>query len=507
MSASSMKSSFLLELREDLETFAGNFDDLMGRVENQGHLRTFSRGQLGTVERKALEPIAELEDVNPRLLQFFFSKYKWDEDGVRDRIQKMVADKYGSDDGIFIIDETSDSKKGLWTAGIQRQYCGESGKTDNCIVSVHLAYRNKGFHCLLDSDLYMPKSWDCDTGDDNIEERRERASVPDDVGYESKAKLSVAQLRRAMGNGVEGKYVAADEGYGSKPWWRDELGELGKTYVVEVPKNTRGWLRRPTPGNKGRKHKKGCHEKLVYSSAKGPLKVENLVSSPHGLRFTKWEHYIVKNTTKGPEIWRFKRHTFYESRRQNRVGKAQRLIVAVNILTNQIKYFLSNAPSNAKLSKLVAVAFSRYWVERCFQDCKSQLGLNHAEIRSYIGLKRHFILTMANYYFIQDWRHHREWPDYDTTPTVNQLANAVQKLIDFEVEAALDIPIELVPQAVKNRAARHAKRIINTQAKNAKARKSHTKKRLRLLEEEHGILIDPPDLPMDADLPKLIHVT
>ena len=168
---------------------------------------------------------------------------------------------------------------------------------------------------------------------------------------------------------------------------------------------------------------------------------------------------------------------------------------------------MSNAPSKAKLSKLVAVAFSRYWVERCFQDCKSELGLNHAEIRSYIGLKRHFILTMANYYFIQDWRHQRKWPDYDTTPTVNQLANAVQKLIDFEVEAALDIPIELVPQAVKSRAARHAKRIINTQAKNAKARKSHTKKRLRILEEEHGVSIDPLDLPMDAELPKLIHVT
>jgi SRSO17 transposase len=87
---------------------------------------------------------------------------------------------------------------------------------------------------------------------------------------------------------------------------------------------------------------------------------------------------------------------------------SQGLLIARNVRTGEVKYFLSNAPEDTLLRTLVRVAFSRWHVERCFQDCKTELGLNHAELRNYKGLQRHLILTAINYYFFQDqvqtWR-------------------------------------------------------------------------------------------------------
>ena len=112
-----------MEIADDLETYLEGYDGLLGRRENREHFRRFARGQLGPIERKTLEPIADAEGVPPRTLQFFFSRYAWDEHGVRNELQRQVAAAYGDDDGVFIVDETPDAKKGEHTAGVSRQYC------------------------------------------------------------------------------------------------------------------------------------------------------------------------------------------------------------------------------------------------------------------------------------------------------------------------------------------------------------------------------------------------
>src|SRR5581483_10559144 len=126
-----------------------------------------------------------------------------------------------------------------------RQYCGQSGKIDNCIVTVHLAYIRQDFHALVDGELFLPESWNPDPGDPGVQERREQAGIPDTVVHESKCAIALRQLQRAMGNGVTGSFVSADEGYGGKPWFRDEVAGLGLTYVFEVPKSTEGWVHEP----------------------------------------------------------------------------------------------------------------------------------------------------------------------------------------------------------------------------------------------------------------------
>jgi SRSO17 transposase len=237
-----MTGEELLEMVDDLDRYYNEFDKFFGREENQKNGRRFARGQLGPIERKSLEPIADAEGIEPRNLQQFFSRNIWEQCRARDHLQSKVAKEYGGDDGIFLIDETSDAKKGAWTAGVTRQYCGESGKVENCIVSVHLGYTCGDFHCLLDGELFLPESWDPIPEEPFIAFKRKRAAIPDNVVHESKPFMGLRQVNRAIRNGVPGKYLAADELYGRSPWWRREIHLLNLIYVVEVPKNIHGWV-------------------------------------------------------------------------------------------------------------------------------------------------------------------------------------------------------------------------------------------------------------------------
>lgn len=380
-----MTATELLKSSEDLEAYLATFDDLLGRKENKDHFRRFARGQFGTVERKSLEPIADAEDVSPRALQMFFSRAVWDEGAVRDELQRRVKAQYGGSDGIFVIDPTSDAKKGEHTAGVERQYCGESGKIDNCIVTVHLGYTRGDFRALLDGQLYLPKSWDWNPEDAEIQAKRRKAGIPDDVRYQSKMEIAYEQLARVKENGVPGRFVTADEDFGGKPWFRDAVGGLGFYYVFEVPRTTRGVV----------------HPPFEDGEPIEALTVEKLGKRTSGLRCQPWKMFRVHMTEKGPEVWEFKAAPFWEAR-GDVYSRVKWLILGRNVRTREVKYFLSNAPAGTPIEVLIRVAFSRWIIERCFEDCKGELGLNHAETRKYRAIQRHLILTAVNYFFIED---------------------------------------------------------------------------------------------------------
>ncbi len=133
------------------------FDDGFGRITARQHLDTYAcQGQLGPLERKSLEPMADAAGTPPRNLQQFLGLYRWDESAMRDTLQQQVAWRHAHACSVGIIDETSFVKKGDQTAGVQRQHCGAVGKAENCVVSVHLGYATPDFHTLIDGTLYLP---------------------------------------------------------------------------------------------------------------------------------------------------------------------------------------------------------------------------------------------------------------------------------------------------------------------------------------------------------------
>lgn len=142
-----------------LAAFLALFKDCFGRVEGRVLLTVYVKGLLSDVHRKTAEAIALRFDTAPRTLQRFLESIKWNEHRMRDRCQRLVASEHAHPQAIGVIDESGVSKSGMHTVGVQRQWCGREGKVDNCVVGVHWSYVAPGFHCLLDSELYLPENW------------------------------------------------------------------------------------------------------------------------------------------------------------------------------------------------------------------------------------------------------------------------------------------------------------------------------------------------------------
>lgn len=387
-----MKTKELKGIRRKLDVFLREFDDCIKTAPSREHLRTYTRGQLSDLERKSIEPIALNTGVPPRTLQVFMSLLKWDEEAVRRRVQDVVMRDHAEENAIGVIDETSFPKKGDKTSGVQRQYCGATGKTDNCVVTVNLGFTGRDFHALIDTDLYLPKeSWDEDRG------RRREAGIPDDVVYRPKWRIALDLLERTMGNGVSFKWLTADELYGGCGAFRRGAAALGMHYVVEVPRSTSGWLRRPPMVGPGDGTGTGRPRTRVTPSPKAPAPCR--VDALWLRGGPSWEAFHIKDTEKGPVVWDARIGNIYVAE-DGLPPEKRRLIVARNVLDGEIKYFLSDAPLDTPVETLLHIAFSRWRIERLFEDAKGEIGLDHFEVRNYLPLMRHMILSMVSLLFL-----------------------------------------------------------------------------------------------------------
>jgi len=385
-------------LGKRLSGFLDEFADCFGRREPAGHLHTYIRGQLSDLPRKSIAPIALHFGTPPRTLQEFLSLAHWDEDRMRQRMQERVANHGSHPQAVGVIDETSYVKKGKRTPGVKRQHCGAVGKKDNCTVTVHLAYATPAdFRVLLDGELFLPEDWSEDR------ERCRQAGIPDEMVYRPKWKIALELRDRAVANGMPLPWLTFDEGYGRIPEFHQELDQRGQWYVAEAPSNFYGWCKRPEPLHKD--HHPGSGRQL---------KVKNLPASraddlaAHSPAFTgqAWKDFYIKDSDKGPIVWQAKSAVFYFSS-QGSPSRPHALIVARNALDHtEVKYFVSNAPLNTELRELLRVAFSRYAIERCFEDDKTEVGLDHFEVRNYRSLKRHLILSALSLLFLAEM--HRE---------------------------------------------------------------------------------------------------
>jgi SRSO17 transposase len=146
-------------LGRKLVLFLGLFADCFVGRKGRRLLQIYVNGQLSDVHRKTAEAIALEFGTAPRTLQRFVESIKWDEEKLRDRCQQIVAQDHAHPEAIGCIDESGVRKSGSETTGVGRQYCGNLGKVDNCVVGVHLNYSAPGFQCLLDSRLYLPEDY------------------------------------------------------------------------------------------------------------------------------------------------------------------------------------------------------------------------------------------------------------------------------------------------------------------------------------------------------------
>jgi SRSO17 transposase len=392
-----MDAADILSLEPMLAEFLGRFNDCFQRRDTRGHFPVYIRGQLSELERKSVEPIALAAGVPVRTLQEFLTHLVWDDERMAHRVREMVATEQADPQAIGIVDETGWVKKGDKTPGVQRQYCGAVGKQENCIVTVHLAYATDNFHCLLDGELYLPQSWDEDR------ERCREAGIPDGVRYRPKWQIALELLDHAEQQGLHFAWLTFDEGYGGKPVFLTGLEQRKQKYVAEVPKNFVVWAEQPrVTYRRYRKNRRGAGRRTprLASGSAPPRTVEDLAFRHPQWRHQEWQLWHVKDSHKGPVVWEV-RHGLVFVKDQHGLPKGPyHLLVCRNELTGEMKYFLSNAPAQTPVIKLLEVAFSRWHVERSIQDHKGEVGLDHWEGRRWIGLKRHLTLSMVSYLFL-----------------------------------------------------------------------------------------------------------
>jgi SRSO17 transposase len=410
-----MTLSQIAGLGKRFVVFMGLFAGCFRRRESRVLAQVYIQGQLSDVHRKTLEAIALEFGIAPRTLQRFVETNRWDEEKLHDCCQQIIAKDHGHAEAIGVVDESGVTKSGDDTAGVGRQWNGNRGKLDNCVVGVHLCYATPDFECLLGSGLYLPEDWISD------EERRIKAHVPAEVVFRTKPQIGLDLIDRALGNGVRVAAWTFDELYGRDGAFLDGLEQRRQVYVGEVPANFYGWVQQPRILRSGPKKSKKCGGPKQYPRlARRPpaCEVQNLVRYSPLFRKQSWQRYRIKDTTKGPEVWEIQWEVFWRKEENGLPGRRHCLIVARNVITKERKYFVANRVPGERgitLRWLLRVAFGRWVVERCFRVAKDALGMDHYEVRGWRCLHRHFYLTQLTYLFCARIRQEYDKPGGEVT--------------------------------------------------------------------------------------------
>ncbi|KOG64694.1 transposase [Streptomyces griseoflavus] len=342
-----------------------------GRVEVRRQMRDYVRGRLGPVSRKNSWQLAEYAGhPHPYKLQHLLSKGRWDPAELRDEVQEYVAERLGAPDGVLIVDDTGFLKKGTVSAGVQRQYSGTAGRTENCQIGVFTAYASGRGRALVDRELYLPRSWTEDPA------RCRAARVPADRRFATKIELARALVLRALASALPISWVTADSAYGQDFTFRRMLEETGVGYVLAVPKSQQ------------------------LKSLAGIWRIDQLIAQAPP---QTWQPLSCGDGAKGPRLYHWAAAQLPvnvvfdpDPPTHRRWVSARRSLAR----PGELAYYLAYAPEGTGVEELVRIAGTRWAIESCFQAAKRECGLDQYEVRRYPGWYRHITLAILAHAFL-----------------------------------------------------------------------------------------------------------
>lgn len=357
----------------DVQAWAAGLDELgvrvghrFGRVEPRRQAVAYVRGLLAGLERKNGWTLAEFAgDSAPDAMQRLLRRARWDADELRDDVREYVVEQLGDSDAVLIVDETGFLKKGVRSAGVQRQYSGTAGRTDNCQIGTFLAYASGRGRALIDRELYLPVSWIADR------QRCRRAGVPEQVEFATKPQQAQQMIARAIGAQVPFGWVTADEAYGRIPALRSWLQRHNVFYVLATKRTDTA----PAP----------C--------AIAESQVDELVAA---LGPRSWQRRSAGHGAHGPRIYDWARIAL----RPPAPGRGRWLLARRRISDGELAYYQCYGPARSTLDQLISVAAARWQIEECFQAAKGQAGLDHYQVRRYDAWYRHITLAMLAHAFL-----------------------------------------------------------------------------------------------------------
>jgi SRSO17 transposase len=323
----------------------------------------YLRGLLSPVERKNGWQLAEVNgDETPYGVQHLLGRAVWDADAVRDDLWAYGIEHLGNPHGVVVIDETGFLKKGRHSVGVARQYSGTAGRVENCQIGVFLAYASACGHALLDRELYLPKEWAQDR------ERCTRAGIPPERTFATKPELARRMLERVFEAGVPAAWVTGDSVYGDDRRLRMWLEAHERAYVLAVSGKEYVWL--------------GWRQRQVKTI---------LAALPAD----DWTRHSAGAGTKGPRWYDW---CWVPLAAPMLPAWRRWLLVRRSVSEpTELTAFVVFAPQATTLAEVVQTAGTRWTIESSFEAAKSEVGLDHYEVRSWAGWYRHITLAMWAY--------------------------------------------------------------------------------------------------------------
>ena len=382
---------FLNELKKYMKLFKPAFQ----RVEQIRKSLTYLHGLLGNATRKNVEQMALGQKEKVRSLQYFVGQSQWEAEPVITIHQGLIGESLGEEDGVVLIDESSAVKQGTESAGVAVQYCGSVGKIANGQVGVYLGYTSRKGYSLIEGRLFMPDEW----FEEEHAEPRQACGVPEDLAFKTKPEIGLELLKSMIKRGtLPFFWVAADALYGDSPAFRDGVAGTGKSYFTAVKENSLIWCTAPkvhVPPWRG--HGRHPTRLRLSDTRKHPIPIKQLVQK---IQKQDWVRAVIKEGSKGPIVCDFAFLRVTESRGGLPVGELW-LIIRRNLDDpTEIKYFFSNAPISTPLSEFVRISGMRWPIETIFEEAKGEVGLDHYEMRSWIGWHHHMLLVCLAHHFL-----------------------------------------------------------------------------------------------------------
>lgn len=405
-------------LVDELAAYHAAFAPCFDRRDQRAGVELYLRGLLtADVARKNIEAMAvrllgagPAADRQVRALQYCISEAAWDDDRLLAVHRRLVDETLGEDDGVLLIDGSDMPKQGRHSAGVARQWCGTSGKKDNCQAGVFLGYASRHGYTLLDRRLYLPASWFADEARD----RWVACGIPDGTPFRTKQQLAGELMDRALADGVlRARWAVCDEGFGDDQALRAHLAARGLWYLAEVACDTQGWPLTEPDGRTPRP-RPWTWVPPQTASRRGPVprRERRHPDSPATMAVSdwasqvppeRWHRYRLLEGSKGPLVTDFAvvRVVLVEDRLPGAEGwlVVRRTLPAADEAP-VYKYYLSNAPAATPLRTLVWVSGMRWPIEACFTEGKGELGLDHYEVRSWRGWHHHLTLVILAHHFL-----------------------------------------------------------------------------------------------------------
>ena len=389
-----------LSLERRFERYCDTMVATMLHADREQPGRWYLKGLVLPGGRKSVEPMAarvQPERVRSahQSMHHLVAEAPWSDEAMLAAVAKEVLPKlvHGDDPVLWIVDDTGLPKKGKHSVGVAHQYCGQTGKQDNCRVAVTLSIATHEGSLPVGFRLYLPREWTDD------EARCRKVGVPTEVGFATKPQLAWQQIEAAVQAGYPHGTVLADAAYGDETAWREKLAGWGLTYAVGVRPATTVWwgAHQPAPEPLRPRGAGRPRHRLRRDAQHQPIAVADLARA---LPARSWRRVTWRQGVSQPLSSRFARVRVRAAHRDRPRAEEWLIIEWARDADAPTHYWFSNLPEDMRWQPMVDTVMGRWRIERDYLELKQELGLGHFEGRNWTGFHHHASLCIAAYGFL-----------------------------------------------------------------------------------------------------------